>query len=44
MGKHLAMHIAATNPKALDTESLDPALIERASAAFMKAACGFPAS
>lgn len=29
LGKHLAMHIAATAPKALDTESLDPELIER---------------
>ncbi len=29
LGKHLAMHIAATNPKALDTDSLDPELVER---------------
>lgn len=29
LGKHLAMHIAATNPKALDTDSLDKDLVER---------------
>jgi len=28
-GKQLAMHIAATNPAALDTDSLDPAIVER---------------
>lgn len=29
LGKDIAMHVAATNPQALDVESLDPALIER---------------
>ena len=29
LGKQLAMHIAAANPLALDSEALDPALIER---------------
>ena len=29
LGKHLAMHIAWTNPQALDVESLDPDLVER---------------
>lgn len=29
LGKHLAMHIAATNPKALDTDSLDVDLVGR---------------
>ena len=28
-GKQLAMHIAATNPAALDKDSLDPAIVER---------------
>jgi len=28
-GKQLAMHVAATNPQAVDVESLDPALVER---------------
>jgi elongation factor Ts len=29
VGKQIAMHIAAANPQAVDTDSLDPALIER---------------
>jgi elongation factor Ts len=29
LGKHLAMHIAWTNPQALDVDSLDPKLVER---------------
>lgn len=29
LGKHLAMHIAWTNPQALDVDSLDPELVER---------------
>ena len=29
LGKQIAMHVAAANPLALDTESLDPALVER---------------
>ena len=29
LGRHLAMHIAATAPKALKEEDLDPALVER---------------
>lgn len=28
-GKQVAMHIAATNPQAIDTDSLDPELVER---------------
>ena len=28
-GKQVAMHIAAANPQAIDTDSLDPALVER---------------
>lgn len=28
-GKQIAMHIAATNPESLDTDSLDPAIVER---------------
>lgn len=29
LAKHLAMHVAATNPQAVDVDSLDPALVER---------------
>ncbi|RMF14446.1 MAG: elongation factor Ts [Alphaproteobacteria bacterium] len=29
LAKHLAMHVAATAPQALDIESLDPAVVER---------------
>lgn len=29
LGKQVAMHIAATNPLALDTDSLDPAVVEK---------------
>lgn len=29
LGKHLAMHIAWTNPQALDVDGLDPELVER---------------
>lgn len=29
LARHLAMHIAATNPQSLDIEDLDPAIIER---------------
>lgn len=29
LGKQIAMHIAATNPLALDTDSLDPAVVEK---------------
>jgi elongation factor Ts len=29
VGKQLAMHVAATNPQALDVASLDPAVVER---------------
>ena len=29
LGKHLSMHIAATNPQSLDEADLDPALVER---------------
>ena len=37
-GKQLAMHIAATNPLALSTEELDPAVIERERAILMEQA------
>ena len=29
LGKQLAMHIAATNPQALDVAGLDPAVVKR---------------
>lgn len=34
IGKHLAMHVAATNPQSVDVASLDPAVIERERAIF----------
>lgn len=34
LGKQLAMHVAATNPQALDIASLDPKLVERERAIF----------
>lgn len=38
VGKHIAMHIAATNPAALSTDDLDPALIERERQIFVEQA------
>jgi elongation factor Ts len=45
LGKQLAMHIAAANPLALDTDGLDPAMVERerAIAREKAAASGKPA-
>ncbi len=40
LGKHLAMHIAAAAPKALDTDSLDSELIEREKAVLVEQARG----
>jgi elongation factor Ts len=38
LGKQLAMHVAAANPQALDTASLDPALIARERAVYSEQA------
>lgn len=36
LGKHIAMHVAATNPECLNKESIDPALVERERAVFVE--------
>lgn len=38
IGRQIAMHVAATNPMALDTDDLDPAAIERERAVFSEQA------
>ncbi len=38
LGKQIAMHIAATNPQALDTDSVDPAVLEREKAIYREQA------
>jgi elongation factor Ts len=45
LGKQIAMHVAATNPQALDIESVDPAVLEREKAIYrdQAAASGKPA-
>jgi len=40
LGKQIAMHIAATNPRSLDISSIDPALVERERNIFIEQAKG----